>query len=86
MKHFKAWLYHDVYRRARQLHSNSHVAGMILRDSWGWPIELVRGQAVRNILRRLFHTNCGVTWKHRHDGWPVQAPDPNVAGSAEDSK
>lgn len=44
---------------------------MILRDSYGWPVELVIGRPVLNFFRRLFVTNVRETWKRRHEGWPM---------------
>lgn len=43
---------------------------MILRDSYGWPVELVEGRPVLNFFRRLFVTHWRETWRRRHDGWP----------------
>lgn len=54
---------------------------MILRDSYGWPVELVRGRPVLNVLRRLIVTDYIVTWQRRHEGWPKSEPDPNVGSS-----
>lgn len=51
---------------------------MILRDSWGWPVELIEGRPITNVIRRIFVTNWGVTWKRRRDGWPKSETDPNV--------
>lgn len=55
---------------------------MILRDSYGWPVELVIGRPVLNVFRRLLVTNWRQTWKRRRDGWPVSTPDPNVCGQS----
>jgi hypothetical protein len=54
---------------------------MILRDSYGWPVELVIGKPVLNAFRRILVTNWRVTWKRRKDGWPKFEADPNVTGS-----
>jgi hypothetical protein len=43
---------------------------VILRDSYGWPVELVAGRPVLNILRRLLVTSWRETWNHRHHSWP----------------
>lgn len=54
---------------------------MILRDSYGWPVELVIGRPVLNVFRRVLVTNWRETWKRRKDGWPKFEADPNVIGS-----
>jgi hypothetical protein len=54
---------------------------VILRDSFGWPVELVQGRPILNIFRRLLVTDCFVTWRKRHEGWPKFESDPNVVGS-----
>jgi hypothetical protein len=53
---------------------------MILRDAYGWPVELVQGRPILNIFRRLLVTDCIVTWQRRHEGWPKSEPDPTVCG------
>lgn len=59
---------------------------MILRDSYGWPVELVIGRPVLNLFRRVLVTNWCVTWKRRRDGWPKSEPDPNVGCFQPDAK
>jgi hypothetical protein len=59
---------------------------MILRDEYGWPVELVIGRPVLNIFRRILVTNWHVTWKRRRDGWPKFESDPSCAGSASDAE
>lgn len=54
---------------------------MILRDSHGWPVELVIGRPALNVFRRVLVTNWRVTWARRRDGWPQAEPDQNVACS-----
>ena len=44
---------------------------MILRERLGWPIERIKGRRILNFLRLLIHTDIGVTWRKRHEGWPV---------------
>lgn len=56
---------------------------MILRDSFGWPVELVQGRPILNVFRRLLVTDCIVTWRKRHEGWPKSESSPNdCVGSA----
>lgn len=50
---------------------------MILRERLGWPIERVKGRRILNFLRLLIHTDIGVTWRKRHEGWPVVVAGPN---------
>ena len=40
---------------------------MILRDRYGWPVELIIGYPVKNFIRLLIHTNIFKTWKHRKE-------------------
>jgi hypothetical protein len=54
---------------------------MILRDKWGWPVELVIGRPVLNVFRRILVTSWRETWKRRACGWPIQECDMNVCGS-----
>jgi hypothetical protein len=54
---------------------------MILRDSYGWPVELVIGRPVLNVFRRILVTNWYITWSMRKKGWPKFEADPNVCGS-----
>ena len=59
---------------------------MILRDSYGWPVELVIGRPVLNVFRRILVTSWRETWKRRRDGWPKSEPDPNVTGCAHETE
>lgn len=58
---------------------------MILRDKYGWPVELVIGRPILNVFRRIIVTDWLATWKGRKAGWPKADPDPNV-GSYGDPK
>jgi hypothetical protein len=58
---------------------------MILRDSYGWPVELVRGRPVLNFFRRILVTSWRATWKHRREGWPKVTLDPSVGVSCSPS-
>lgn len=44
---------------------------MILRDKWGWPLELIKGRPIVNLIRRVILTNWRQTWIHRREGWPM---------------
>lgn len=55
---------------------------MILRDSYGWPVELVEGRPILNVFRRLLVTSWRETWKRRREGWPkAQASSSDVGCS-----
>lgn len=43
---------------------------MMLRDRYGWPVELVIGRPVLNAFRRVLVTSWRETWRRRHEPWP----------------
>jgi len=45
-----------------------------LRDKHGFPIVPFKWRFIRNLLRRLFHSDMGVTWRRRHE-WNIVCPD-----------
>jgi hypothetical protein len=60
---------------------------MILRDRFGWPVELVEGRPVLNFFRRLLVTSPQKTWAMRREGWPVSGVADNTqAGTPQQSK
>jgi hypothetical protein len=50
---------------------------MILRDKYGWPVELIIGRPVLNVFRRILVTSWRQTWKRRN---AVDVPDGNSVG------
>lgn len=38
---------------------------MIFRDNYGWPVELIIGKPITNLIRIFLHTNFYQTWKYR---------------------
>jgi hypothetical protein len=51
---------------------------MILRDKFGWPVELIEGRPILNFFRRLLVTSVRRTWAMRNEGWPQAKTDPSV--------
>ena len=53
---------------------------MILRDKYGWPVELVIGRPVLNVFRRILVTSWRQTWKRRNAVDVPVFPDGNSVG------
>ncbi len=39
---------------------------MKLRDKYGYPVEVIKGKPIINLIRLIIHTNIKQTWKRRH--------------------
>ena len=49
---------------------------MVCLDKYGWPVELIGGRPVTNLIRRLLHTRRIITkaeWKRREARWMSNA-------------
>ena len=40
---------------------------MIIRDKFGWPVEIFVGRPVTNFIRRLLHGNIKQTYRKLHE-------------------
>jgi hypothetical protein len=47
---------------------------MILRDKYGWPVEVFGNRAIANIISRILHTDFVATWRYRN--WDGTGIDP----------
>ena len=39
---------------------------MIIRDKYGWPVELFIGRKITNVIRLMLHGSVKQTWKRLH--------------------